>query len=137
MSNQDLTLTQEVAYAVLYALDTEAGASWKAWAHIWLKGDDRSASSAQSAAHGATTASARHAAQAARLLAEAVQIQTEAAMLASEGRNHSWQLDQFELRNAQALNEVADAIRMSSSDGTGDTASPRAAELRAKAHKEF
>ena len=137
MSTQDLTVTQAVAYAVLYALDTEAGASWKAWAHIWLKGDDRSAHSAQVAASGAITHSAKHTATAARLLAEANQLQTEAAMLASENRNASWQLDQYELRSAQCLNEVADAIRMSSSDGTLDTESPRAAELRAKVVREF
>ncbi|RAU21570.1 hypothetical protein CU669_12825 [Paramagnetospirillum kuznetsovii] len=138
MSTQDdLTVTQAVAYAVLYALDTEAGGSWKAWAHIWLKGDDRSAHSAQVAAAGATTPSARFAANAARLLAEATQLQTEAAMLASENRNAVWQLDQYDQRNAQCLNEVAEAIRMSSSDGTMDTESPRSAELRAKALREF
>ena len=137
MSTQDLSVTQAVAYAVLYALDTEAGAPWKAWAHIWLKGDDRSAHSAQVAVTGAITQSAKHAATAARLLAEATQLQTEAAMLASENRNAVWQLDQYDLRNAQCLNEVADAIRMSSTDGTLDTESPRAAELRAKAVREF
>ncbi|TAN61189.1 MAG: hypothetical protein EPN20_12780 [Magnetospirillum sp.] len=137
MSTQDLTVTQAVAYAVLYALDTEAGAPWKAWAHIWLKGDDRSAHSAQVAVAGAITQSAKHAATAARLLAEATQLQTEAAMLASENRNAVWQLDQYDQRNAQCLNEVADAIRMSSSDGTLDTESPRAAELRAKVVSEF
>ncbi len=137
MSTQDLSVTQAVAYAVLYALDTEAGASWKAWAHIWLKGDDRSAYSAQVAAAGAITHSAKHASTAARLLAEATQLQTEAAMLASENRNAAWQLDQYDQRNAQCLNEVAESIRMSSSDGTLDTASPRAAELRAKVVREF
>ena len=81
MSTQDLTVTQAVASAVLYALDTEAGASWKAWAHIWLKGDDRSGASAQQAAGSAETPAARHTAIAARLLAEANQLQTEAAML--------------------------------------------------------
>ena len=137
MSTQDLSVTQAVAYAVLYALDTEAGASWKAWAHIWLKGDDRSAHSAQVAASGAITHSAKFAATAARLLAEANQLQTEAAMLASENRNAVWQLDQYDQRNAQCLNDVAESIRMSSSDGTLDTESPRAAELRAKAVREF
>ena len=137
MSIQDLSVTQAVAYAILYALDTEAGASWKAWAHIWLKGDDRSAHSAQVAASGAITHSAKFASTAARLLAEANQLQTEAAMLASENRNAVWQLDQYDQRNAQCLNDVAESIRMSSSDGTLDTESPRAAELRAKAVREF
>ncbi len=137
MSTEDLTVTQAVAYAVLYALDVEAGAPWKAWAHIWLKGDDRTASSAQMAAAGASTPTAKSASNAARLLAEATQLQTEAAMLSAENRNASWQLDQYELRNEQCLGAVAESIRMGSSDGTLDTQSPRSAELRAKVRKEF
>lgn len=137
MSTQDLTVTQAVAYAVLYALDIEAGAAWKAWAHIWLKGDDRSAASAQMAAAGASTPTAKNAANAARLLVEATQMQTEAAMLMSENRNASWQLDQYELRNEQCLNAVAESIRMGSTDGTLDTESPHSAELRAKVLRDF
>lgn len=137
MSTEDLTVTQAVAYSVLYALDTEASAPWKAWAHIWLKGDDRTAASAQMAAAGASTPTAKSAANAARLLAEATQLQTEAAMLTAENRNASWQLDQYELRNEQVLNAVAESIRMGSSDGTLDTQSPKAAELRAKVRQEF
>ncbi|BAE51424.1 MULTISPECIES: hypothetical protein [Paramagnetospirillum] len=137
MSTQDLSVTQAVAYSVLYALDIEAAAPWKAWAHIWLKGDDRTAASAQMAAAGASTPSAKSAANAARLAAEATQLQTEAAMLMAENRNASWQLDQYELRNEQCLNSVAESIRMGSSDGTLDTQSPRSAELRAKVQKEF
>lgn len=137
MSTEDLSITQAVAYSILYALDIEAGAPWKAWAHIWLKGDDRTAASAQMAASGATTPSAKAAANAARLLAESTQLQTEAAMLASENRNASWQLDQVELRNEQCLNAVAESIRQGSSDGTLDTQSPKSAEIRARVQKEF
>jgi hypothetical protein len=137
MSTEDLSITQAVAYSILYALDIEAGAPWKAWAHIWLKGDDRTAASAQMAASGAATPSAKSAANAARLLAEATQLQTEAAMLAAENRNASWQLDQLELRNEQCLNAVAESIRQGSSDGTLDTQSPKSAEIRARVQKEF
>jgi hypothetical protein len=137
MSTQDLTVTQAVAYALHYTMDTCAGASWTAWAHIWLKGDDRSAASAQVAAGASDTPAARHAALAARLLAEANQLQTEAAMLASENRNAVWQLDQYEQRNAQCLNEVAEAIRASSGGHLPDPDNPRAVELRAKITREF
>lgn len=137
MSTQDLTVTQAVAYAVLYALDTEAGASWKAWAHIWLKGDDRSGASAHQAAGSAETPAARHAAIAARLLAEANQLQTEAAMLGSENRNAVWQLDQYDQRSSQCLNEVAEAIRATSGGSLPDPDSPRSVELRAKVTREF
>jgi len=139
MSNdtEDLSVTQAVAFAVMYALDTEAGEAWKIWAHIWLKGDDRSAASAQVASATGITASAKHAATAARLLAEANQIQTEAAMLTAEGRNALWQFDQADQRNSQCLNEVAESIRLLSSDGTLDTHSPRSVELRTKAAREF
>lgn len=137
MSTEDLTITQAVAYSILYALDTEEGAPWKTWAHIWLKGDDRTEASARMAASGAATPSAKSAANAARLLAEATQLQTEAAMLTAENRNASWQLDQLELRNEQCLGAVAESIRMGSSDGTLDTESPRSAEIRARVQKEF
>lgn len=137
MSTEDLTVTQAVAYAILYALDIEPGEGWKTWAHIWLKGDDRSGSSAQAAIIHAVTPSAKSAANAARLLSEAAKLQTEAAILASEGRNTRWQLDQYDQRNAQCLGEVSEAIRLSNADGSLDTESPRAAELRAKAIQSF
>jgi len=130
-----LTVTQAVAYAVLYALEAETLASWKAWAHAWVKGDDRRAASAAAAGAAAATPAGRHAAAAARLLAEADGLEAEGAMLAGEGRNAKWQLDTMEHRNSQCLAEVAEALRACGAD-TPDT-SARALELRAKAEKEF
>ena len=136
MSTEDLTMTQAVAFAVMYAMDSEAGTPWTSWAHAWLKGDDRTSASAGRAEGAATAPSARHAAAAARLLDEAAQIETEAAMLTSEGRNTRWNLDQGEERNNRCLAEVAEAIRLSGG-ATLDVESPRAVELRTKAVREF
>jgi len=137
MTTQDLTVAQAVAYAVLYALETEAGASWKTWAHIWLKGDDRSATSAHQATGMAETQAARHAAMAARLLAEACQFQTEAAMLASENRNALWQMDQCDQRQSQCLHEVTESLHASTSASPPAPDCPRDNSLRARVVREF
>ncbi|CAA7617068.1 conserved hypothetical protein [Candidatus Terasakiella magnetica] len=137
MSTDELTITQAVAFAALYALDQETSESWKVWAHAWLKGNDRSGTSAQAAAMTAITAPARHAATAARLLSEANAIHTEGLMLAAENRNSVWHLDTFEQRNAQCLDEVAQALRPASGGDLLDPDSPRARELRAKVTAEF
>jgi len=130
-----LTVTQAVAYAVMYALEAEATGAWNAWAHAWVKGDERAAAAAAAAEAVATTAAGRHAAAAARLLAEADGLQAQGAMLEGEGRNAKWQLDTMEHRNADCLAEVAEALRACGAD-TPDT-SPRALELRTLATQEF
>jgi len=130
-----LTVSQAVAYAVMYALENESAAAWKTWAHAWVKGDDRGARAATAAEGIAATPAGRHAAAAARLLAEADGLQAEGALLEGEGRNAKWQLDTLEHRNSDCLAEVAEALRACGAD-TPDT-SPRALELRTLATKTF
>ncbi len=136
MSTSDLSIPQAVAFAIMYALDAESGDAWKTWAHGWLKGDDRGGVSAGRAEGAATTPAARHAAAAARLLDEASRLETEAAMLTSEGRNTRWHLDEGEARNNGCLAEVAEAIRLSGTAAL-DVESPRSIELRTRAVREF
>ena len=130
-----LTVSQAVAYAVLYALDYESNSAWKTWAHAWVKDDDRGSQAASAAEAIAATAAGRHAAAAARLLAEADALEAEGALLEGEGRNAKWQLDTKEHRNADCLAEVAEALRACGAD-TPDT-SARAHELRNMAVKQF
>ena len=130
-----LTVSQAVAYAVMYALEAESTGAWSAWAHAWVKGDDRTAAAAAAAETIAASSAARHAAAAARLLAEADALQSEGALLEGEGRNAKWQLDTMEHRNAECLAQVAEALRACGAD-TPDTSS-RAHELRSLAKQAF
>jgi len=127
----DLSITQSVAFAILHAQDLETNPDWLKWAKGWLSGDDRSATAAAAAADTATGPASRHAANAARLFDLAQALQTEAAMLAAEGRNAGWTLDTVEKRNTECLVEVAEAIRLVDSDGTRG-GSTRRAELLAQ-----
>ena len=106
-----LTVTQAVAYALLCADQTESDSAWKAWAKSWLGGADRSARAAHAAKATAATAAAKQAAFAAQLLGQATEVQTEAALLGSEGRNARWQLDNAGRLEADCLAAAADAVR--------------------------
>ncbi len=106
-----LTVTQAVAYALLCAEQTESDAAWKGWAEGWLTGADRSAKAAHAAKATAATTAAQHAAFAAQLLGQATEVQTEAALLGSEGRNAKWQLDNASRLEADCLAAAAEAVR--------------------------
>ena len=106
-----LSVTQAVAYAVMAAQETEADPTWKNWAKAWLSGNERGGEPAAGASSSARSTSARHAALAAKLLAEATDLQTDSALLAAEGRNARWQLDTLGQRETDCLAAVAEAIR--------------------------
>ena len=106
-----LTVTQAVAYATMCAEQAEGNAAWKAWAKGWLGSADRSAKAAHAAQAAAVTGAAKRAAFAAQLLAQAGDVQTEAALLGAEGRNARWQLENAARLEADCLAAAAEAVR--------------------------
>jgi len=132
-AGETLSIAQSVAFALLSALEGEPDGPWAAWAHGWLRGDDRSAAVARAAGSVAATPAARAAAEAAIALEEATTLETEAAMLESEGRNARWTLDTAETRKAACLAAASDAMRSATTRDATPISPARKDELRDQA----